>query len=86
LQLLIVDFFLPAAVLVCAIFAVEYEQIAQGTLLRVDPHLPIYVAQLQKTTAEKKAEQQEKMHYGVVSEVVGMVVCLLVIAIIAALS
>jgi hypothetical protein len=109
-----------------AIFRVEYEQIVQGTKLRVDPHLvrhnvakctrgaavgrsrraaadaalvslppfclflcaqPIFIQQLAKSSAEKSAEKAARdMDFSVLSEVIGMALCLIVIALIAALS
>lgn len=62
-----------------AILRVEWEQVSQGTRLRVDVHLPITFTQ-----AETKKEAQERAGYGILAEVITMVVLLLVIAIIAA--
>lgn len=62
---------------------VEYEQITQGTHLRVDAHLPVFIQQLQKTTAEKTEEEEDK-GYGILTEVLGMVVVMLLIAVVAA--
>lgn len=64
---------------------VEHEQVVQGTHLRVDSHLPVYIQQQQKTSKEKKEEDEER-GYGIVTEVIGMVIVLLLIAVIAAMS
>ena len=59
----------------------------QGAKLRIDPHLPIYLQQVAKSSAQKTKEQEERdLDYGVMSEVIGMVICLVVIAVVAALS
>ena len=81
------------SVLVCcrdSLSPVEYEQIVQGTKLRVDPHLPVYLQQLQKNRGGAKAAQdggaEEEKSWGIVSEDVGMVLCLIIIAVLAAIS
>jgi len=70
-----------------SIFRVEYEQVVLGTKLRVDPHLPIFLQQLAKSREEKNADEAARaMDFSVLSEVVAMAICLIVIALIAALT
>lgn len=68
-----------------SILRVEYEQIVQGTHLRVDAHLPVFIQQHQKSNSEKKEEEAQRGS-GILTEVVGMVIVLLVVAVIAALT
>jgi hypothetical protein len=68
-----------------SILRVEYEQIVQGTHLRVDAHLPVFIQQHQKSSADKKTDEAQRGS-GILTEVVGMVIVLIVVAVIAALS